>query len=299
MISVVIPSYNRCESMITLLNDLRKQRGVEFEVIVVDDKSPDDSYTRLKEAFPDVDVTINEKNGGPCVTRNAGIKRAKYDIIVGFDSDVSIPDPDCLAKILAEFEKYPDVAALAIRLKQPNEVDEDFARWWHPHPIEKTVETPFLTPYFSGTGYAFKKEPLLKAGAFPEILYMAYEENELAYRFLNLGEKILYTPIPWVVHHENQVARRSEVREFYRHRNQILMSVQCFSLGKSLAFVLPRTVYAFLDGLRNKSLGSYFKSLKSAYALAKIRRKTRDPLTRETWAYIDHISKNVVTPESS
>lgn len=284
--------------MLKLLSDLRKQREITFEVIVVDDQSPDDSYDRIKQEFPEVRLYRNEKNGGPCVSRNKGITAAKYDLVVGFDSDVSIPDPLCLKKVAEEFEKYPEIDGLAMRLKQPNGKDEDFARWWHPHPIEKTVETHFLTPYFSGTGYAFRKQPLLDAGMFPEILYMSYEENELALRFLNNGGKMMYTPIPWVIHHEHQVARRSEVREFYRHRNQILMAVSCFPTLKCITFILPRTVYAFLDCLRNGSPSSYFKSLSSAFKLSKIRLKTRDPLTKQTWSRIKRMSDKVVSPRT-
>jgi glycosyltransferase involved in cell wall biosynthesis len=73
MISVVIPSYNRRDGMLALLADLHRQEGVEFEVIVVDDCSPDDSVEAIRSAFPTVRLAKNETNLGPSVTRNRGI----------------------------------------------------------------------------------------------------------------------------------------------------------------------------------------------------------------------------------
>ena len=104
MLSVVIPSYNRRESMLALLADLDRQRNVQLELIVVDDCSSDGTPTAIREYFPDVLLLVNKTNGGPAVCRNIGINAAKFDTIVGFDSDVSIPDPNCLEKILNCFE---------------------------------------------------------------------------------------------------------------------------------------------------------------------------------------------------
>ena len=73
MISVVIPSYNRRDCVLALLADVYAQEGVDMEVIVVDDRSPDNSVEAIRAAYPQVTLLVNEKNGGPAVTRNRGI----------------------------------------------------------------------------------------------------------------------------------------------------------------------------------------------------------------------------------
>lgn len=293
-VSVVIPSYNRCGSMLDLLADITKQKDVHFEVIVVDDCSSDDSVTRIKEAFPQVRIFVNDSNGGPAVTRNRGINESNAKIIVSIDSDVSIPDRLCLRKAVDTFQSLPQAAGLAFRLFQPDGKTEDFARWWHPVPIEKYANKRFETDYFSGTGCAFRKEALLNAGLYPEILYMHYEEYELAYRILDTGMSIVHCPEISVVHHEGQVSRRSEIKSFYKHRNQILIAVAMFPIHKAITYILPRTIYTFLNSIKNGYIKTYFKSISSAIKLSKIRIKTRTPLRPETWKRIREIKKGIL-----
>ena len=96
MLSIVIPCYNRSDLILALLRDVYAQRDVDFEVIVVDDCSPDDSVASIRRAFPQTKVLVNEKNSGPAVARNRGVLAAKGEFIVGFDSDVTIPDKHLL-----------------------------------------------------------------------------------------------------------------------------------------------------------------------------------------------------------
>lgn len=296
-ITVVIPSYNRRDSMLVLLADVFKQEHANFEVVVVDDCSPDDSVAAIKEAFPQVRLFVNEKNGGPAVTRNRGITEAKAEIVVGLDSDVTVPDTQCLKKVEQHFEELPQAAGLAFHLLQPDGVTEDFARWWHPVPIEDYSDKRFETPYFSGTGCAFRKSSLLEAGLYPEILYMHYEEYELAFRLLDTGKTIVYCPEICVIHHEHQVSRRSEIKTFYKHRNQILVTIALYPFWRGLAYIFPRTIHTFLDSVKHGYIKTYFRALKSAKDLAPIRTKSRKPLSRTTWKRIAAMKQGLLVPQ--
>ena len=110
MLSIVIPSYNRRDLVLALLRDVYAQEAAEFEVIVVDDRSPDDSVAEIQREFPQVRILVNEKNSGPAVARNRGVLAAKGEFIVGFDSDVTIPDRLLLKKIADAFQAEPTVA---------------------------------------------------------------------------------------------------------------------------------------------------------------------------------------------
>ena len=163
MISVVIPSYNRRDCVVALLREVFAQQAVDFEVIVVDDCSPDDRVETFRREFPQAKIFVNEKNGGPAVTRNRGIREAKGDLIVGLDSDVTIPDVRLLLKVANRFNEHPQVDGLAFRLLKPDGKSEDTPRWWHPVPIDKYADKQFYTSYFSGTAYAFRREALVTA----------------------------------------------------------------------------------------------------------------------------------------
>ena len=224
MISVVIPSYNRCDTILKLLADVSAQQDVEFEVIVVDDCSPDDSVAQIREKFPLVRLFENEKNGGPCVTRNRAVREANGDLIVGLDSDVGFPDPHMLAKVQSAFDADPEATGFAFRIFTSDGATDDTPRWWHPLSIAENKERAFETDYFSGTAYAFRREEMLAAGGYPEVLYMHYEEVVLAYRIMDQGGKIVYNPELSAVHHADPTPRRSRIKTFFKPRNQVLLS---------------------------------------------------------------------------
>jgi GT2 family glycosyltransferase len=293
MISVVIPSYNRRDCVLALLTDVYAQQGVEMEVIVVDDRSPDDSVEAIRRAFPQVTLLVNEKNGGPAVTRNRGIRAAKGDIVVGLDSDVTLPDKQLLAKVAARFRDLPQVTGLAFRLLKPDGKAEDTPRWWHPVPIAEYANREFFTSYFSGTAYAFRRDPLVSAGLYPEILYMHYEEVELAYRILDQGGSILHCPELVALHHANEVSRRSEVTVFYKPRNQVLLAAACLPSFKALRYVAPRLAYQFVKACRGGHLRDFMRAMRSASKLLPARLKERHPLRPETLVHLGKLKHGV------
>lgn len=282
MISVVVPSYNRREGMLALLADVFRQEGVDFEVIVVDDCSPDDSAEAIRREFPEVRLFVNETNSGPAVTRNRGIREARGAVIVGFDSDVTIPDPMLLTKTAACFQQWVGVDGLAFRIFKPDGVSEDIGRWWHPQPIENHADKAFATSYFSGTAYAFRRDAMMAAGLFPELFYMHYEEVELAWRILDHGGRILYTPDLAVMHHANPVSRRSEVELFFKPRNQILLAAACLPLIDAILFLVPRTSFQCFKACLNGHLPDFMRAMGSAWKLMSRQLAKRKPLKRET-----------------
>jgi GT2 family glycosyltransferase len=261
-----------------------RQQNAEFEVIVVDDCSPDDSVAAIRRGFPQVRLFVNETNGGPAVTRNRGIREARGGIIVGFDSDVTVPDPHFLAKAAACFQRSGGIAGLAPRIYKPDGVTEDVERWWHPLPVAEHADKEFFTSYFSGTAYAFRREAVLAAGLFPELLYMHYEEVELAWRVLDHGGRILHTPDLAVVHHANPVSRRNQVELFLKPRNQILLAASCLPATRAFSYLMVRTPFQCLKALCRRHFPDFLKAMGSALKLLPRQLELRKPLHRETIA---------------
>ncbi len=286
IVSVVIPAFNRRDSVLQLLGDLYRQTGISFEVIVVDDCSPDGTADAVAAAFPQVRLLRNSRNGGPAVSRNRGIEAAQGEFIVGVDSDVTVPDRGLLAKAAAALRGHPEAAMLAFRLYAADGHSEDGPRWWHPQPLATHAAKSFPTHYFSGTGYAGRRTDLLAAGLYPEILYMHYEEVELAFRVLDRGRVILYCPDLPVVHHAHPVAARSKIKVFYKPRNQILVALACYPWPRAFAYLVPRLAYNFGYALRHGNLADFCGALASAWQLGRQRLRHRAPLSAETWRRI-------------
>lgn len=103
MISVIIPLYNKEKSIAQTLDSVLGQKCADFEVVIVNDGSTDNSYSIAKE-YVAKDNRIHlfkQSNGGPSKARNTGVKQAKGEWILFLDAD-----DELLPGALATFEKY-------------------------------------------------------------------------------------------------------------------------------------------------------------------------------------------------
>lgn len=91
MISIIIPMYNSFKLMGKLLESLENQRNKDFEVIIVDDKSTDNSFNYIKAYSKRTSLSIKvyqmSCNKGPGAARNYGITKSKGEYLTFADSD--------------------------------------------------------------------------------------------------------------------------------------------------------------------------------------------------------------------
>ena len=89
-ISVIVPVYNTSLYLKKCLSSILKQTYSDFEIIVVNDGSTDDSQKiidKIKKKYPKKIKAFIKKNGGLSSARNYGIKKASGDYIAFVDSD--------------------------------------------------------------------------------------------------------------------------------------------------------------------------------------------------------------------
>ena len=95
-VSVVVPTYNRCDRLHRVLTALAAQTfpRTSFEVIVVSDGSTDGTDEYLRSDRPPLQlVAVMQPNRGPGPARNAGVERARGRLILFVDDDV-VAAPD-------------------------------------------------------------------------------------------------------------------------------------------------------------------------------------------------------------
>lgn len=111
-VSVVIPVYNACETLVRALESVAAQTFRDFEVIVVDDASPDGSGALARDWAADRGLDFHlitqQENVGAAAARNAGIEAARGEFIAFLDSDDEWLPPklDVQMKL---FDDAPDV----------------------------------------------------------------------------------------------------------------------------------------------------------------------------------------------
>jgi GT2 family glycosyltransferase len=210
--SVVIPTYRRTRTLFPVLDALgRQENAPEFEVIVVDDGSGDDTPARLAGYRPPYPFRFfSQENGGPASARNRGVREARHRIVL-FLGDDTVPEPPLLSvhgRAHAERREYP-IAVLGYTtwprdlrvspfLHQINEYGLQFGYGL----IRDPEQVPFN--FFYTSNVSLPRELLLEAGLFDTSFpHAAWEDIEVAYRLMQRGMRMLYRPEAVARHHHD------------------------------------------------------------------------------------------------
>ena len=108
--SVIIPVYNRAALLVSAIESVRAQSFPDFELIVTDDGSTDDTQEKADAcAAGDKRIrVIHQENGGVCKARNAGLDAARGEYIVFLDSDNTMR-PEMLSRLDTALSDSPDL----------------------------------------------------------------------------------------------------------------------------------------------------------------------------------------------
>ena len=187
-ISVVIPVYNGEVTLSACLDALDGSTCRNFEIIVVDDGSSDNSAAIAAEHNCRVANTGGRR--GAAVARNLGAKKAKHDIIFFTDSDVTVL-PDTLRRIARRFETHPETDAVIGSYTCHTPVRSFFSKYknfMHHYTHQKSREE--AATFWTGCG-ALHKKVFEEMGGFSSAYKRAMiEDIELGYRMSVAGHKI-------------------------------------------------------------------------------------------------------------
>lgn len=208
--SVIIPSYNSentiCECLCSVL-----QQGVDFpyEVIVVD-SSQDSTPDLIKEHFPTVTLVHFPNRTDPGRARNAGIKRAKGDILVFIDSDC-IAEPGWLQGMWAAHQSGDwHVVGGAVVNGNPDSLVS-----WAGYMKEFSEYLPQaragLVHSLPTCNISYRREIFERYGGY-EGRYYPQEDYLFHWRLIKGGEKIFFEPSIQVRHFH-----RARLSDYLRH----------------------------------------------------------------------------------
>lgn len=108
MISIVIPLYNKEETITNTLESIFRQTYSDFEIIIINDGSTDDSVKIINQKFNDKRIRIiNQKNSGVSAARNKGIEESRGEWISFLDGDDEWL-PNYLEEVQKAIKKYPN-----------------------------------------------------------------------------------------------------------------------------------------------------------------------------------------------
>ena len=196
--SVVIPTWNRLDMLLRVLDALDAQVGAPpFEVIVIDDGSKDATAQVVSQRKG---ITFrSQPNGGPGRARNHGVSLATGKIVV-FIGDDTVPEPRFLAehaRVHREANDDPMVAALGYTGWPPGERVTAFMDYINDYGLQfgyKLIKDGDVVPFnfFYTSNISIDREVLAAHPFDTTFPAAAWEDIELAYRLESKGLKIRY-----------------------------------------------------------------------------------------------------------
>ena len=194
--SVVIPLYNKQNSIAATLQSVLAQTYTNYEIIVVDDGSTDNSAQVVEEFFEkhpslqggDRGRLVKKPNGGVCSARNRGIQEAKYDYIALLDGD-DLWDEHYLEEQVKLIQDFPEAKMWGINFaemsngelirKLPTGLPEGYRGY-----VENYFQIPGrISDLYCSSSVVVKKEAFDRIGYFDERIKYA-EDSDMWFRII-------------------------------------------------------------------------------------------------------------------
>jgi len=214
LVSIIIVNYNGSKIIKDCLDSITNQSYSNFEVIVVDNNSTDESTKIIKKNYPNIKLIELKNNLGFTGGNNIGYKNSNGENIILLNNDTKV-EHDYIEKFIKVFNDFPNcgIAQSKIVLYDfPQKLDCAGSFWtfstymYHFGYREKSIDKIYNEPYkiFSvkGASMIIKKEVIEKIGLFDEELWHYYEDTDLCHRAINAGYDIYYYPFAVCYHKE-------------------------------------------------------------------------------------------------
>lgn len=131
-VTVVIASYNGARFLPAAIESVLAQSYADFELIVVDDASTDNSR-EVVQRYRDSRIRLiaNESNAGVAATRNRGLAAASTEYVLMLDGD-DICLPDRIVRQVRFLDEHPDVAVVGTQASTIDTKGRTIGRFWRP-----------------------------------------------------------------------------------------------------------------------------------------------------------------------
>ena len=283
-VSIVMPCYNEAEHIGEAIESLLDLDYPKFEIIVVDDKSKDNSAEVIRKyakKYKNVRLIVNKVNSGRAAEpTNIGVRAAKYDYIAVADAD-STPEKDALRKMIGFLQKDKKVGGVtcAVLAKKPKTFIQklqaiEYVVIGFNRKLLDLIDSVYVTP---GPFALYRKKILFDVGLFDKDNMT--QDIEIVWRMLSQGYKArmclaarVYSVTP------------SKFSDWWKQRirwniggTQTLMKYKgmVFRKGMLGAFIIPFFSMSLFLGLFGLGLFSYLMSkrvlvhyLSTKYSLA-------------------------------
>ncbi|GAB4031442.1 MAG: hypothetical protein Fur0012_08630 [Elusimicrobiota bacterium] len=273
-ISVIIVSFNCREMLSACLKSIYESDLRDFEVIVTDNASSDDTVEMLSRLYPQVKLIQNKINIGFGAACNLGAEAAQggWLFFLNPDTEVKIETFTALSRFI---DSHPAACAAGAKLLWPDGSYQDsYKRFFSPffsmmelfelhyyfpkNPFNLRVNYNFeifnkitKVDWVIGAALAVKRECFKTVGGFDPDFFMYFEETDLCRRIAQRGGEVFFIPDCEVIHKKGKVSEKTNVRSVAYYKSMylyhsksssaaagILIRISIFLMCLSFLFVL-------------------------------------------------------------
>lgn len=213
LISVIVPIYNRQDTLEVSIKSIAGQTYRPLELILVDNSSTDNTLAVCNELMNSNKddtlkiIVLSEQKPGANAARNKGIKFASGDYLYFFDSD-DILYPGSLEIIYRQLfrNRFPETIAFPFILKFP-----DNKKSKRPHRYSRSPASQLFDTVLPTHGFMFKRSLISKTGMWDKNLFR-WQDMEFGFRILINTEKLVWikgSPLYEVKVHKDSISGNS------------------------------------------------------------------------------------------
>lgn len=210
-VSVVVASYNGASTLKVCLQSLQSLNYPDYEVILVDDGSTDETAAIAAE-YPSVRYFRHAANEGLSVARNTGIAAASGEIVAFTDSDCRA-DEDWLFYLIGDLINSRFAGIGGHNLLPPDDAATAACVMVSPGGPAHVMLTDRLAEHIPGCNMAFYKWALDSIGGFDPMYRKAGDDVDICWRLQQRGYRIGFSPAGFVWHY-----RRNTVRAYLKQQ---------------------------------------------------------------------------------
>lgn len=268
--SIIIVNWNARQYLEKCIKSLLAQTHKNFEIILVDNASTDDSVEFVERNFPQVNIIKNKENVGFAKGNNIGIENSKGDLLAFFNPD-AVADKEWLSKLVSVIESSDKIGGVAGKLYYlDNKYGKNavFCTWskidpYSANPTNFFHDEPISqVDYLTGAAMLLKRDVINKVGLLDTDYFLYFEETDLCARIIRAGYELIYVPnaIAW---HAVSPSSSSDKKIYFMERNRFRFAVKNFDSSYIPIFI---TIYLA------ESLMIFFRDIKkNDFVRTKIR----------------------------
>ncbi|QQG44071.1 MAG: glycosyltransferase family 2 protein [Candidatus Roizmanbacteria bacterium] len=256
-ITIIVANYNGTNYIKACLNSVLKSSYKNFEIIVVDDGSKDNSKSVLKsfEKEKKIKIFYFKKNKGAACARNFGVKRSKGEYILFIDFDCEI-EKKCLAAIIKKLNKDKEIGGIVLKLITDNgkldSAGHFYSIFGFPYEVgagENPENYQKELPVFGSktAGFAVRKDVIEKIHGFDEDYVISGEDTDLSWRIILANYQLIYFPEAIGYHHQKETEVKStKYRILYEGIKNNLCNLIKNSSVSLLWWIIPLHIFSLL-----------------------------------------------------